>query len=459
MTSASLTDAPPRAEAVCAGPAGRPAAVADLAQVLEVFHRRLTRELDACFQACVHCGLCADSCHYFLATGDPEMTPAYRLEQIRKIYRRHFDWLGKVAPWWVGAEDLTEKALDELVEAAFGTCTACGRCTMNCTVGINMGLVTRLVRSLLVEAGRVPAGLQATVDMALKTGNQMGITREEMIETVQWLEEELRAAIGDPTARMPLDAVGARILYAINPREAKYFPLAMLAVAKIFHAVGEDWTLSSTSFDATNYGLFSGDDAAARIIAQRLADEIARLRSGLLVMTECGHGYRAMRWEGEDWLGRRYPFPVIHVLELFHGYLREGRLRLDPAKNPKPVTLHDPCNMVRHGGVIEPQRDLLRAAVLDFREMTPNREQNFCCGGGGGMLAMTEYAKRRVEAGRIKAEQIRATGAKVVAAPCHNCIDQLMELNKVYKLGVQIKTVSEILAEALILPAARREAA
>jgi Fe-S oxidoreductase len=436
-----------------AGGAACPQA-ADLAQVLEVFRRRLTRELDAGFQACVHCGLCADSCHYFLATGDPKMTPAYRLEQIRRIYRRHFDWLGRVAPWWVGAEDLTEKALNELVETAFGTCTACGRCTMNCTVGVNMGLVTRLVRSMLAEAGRVPAGLQATVDVALRTGNQMAITGEEMAETVQWLEEELQADLGDPTARMPLDKAGARVLYAINPREAKYFPLAMLAVAKVFHVVGEDWTLSRTAFDATNYGLFSGDDEAARAIARRLADEVARLGVGVLVMTECGHGYRAMRWEAENWLGKRFTFPVVHVLELFQRYLRQRRLRLNPSRNPKPVTLHDPCNLVRHGGVVEPQRELLRAAALDFREMTPNREQNFCCGGGGGMLAMTEYARRRVEAGRIKAEQIRATGAKVVATPCHNCIDQLMDLNKAYKLGVEIKTVSEILANAILPPGA-----
>jgi len=361
MTSAPTATAVPSAGKIAPREGGRCPASADvnLEQVLEVFRRRLSRELDAYFQACVHCGLCADSCHYFLATGDPKMTPAYRFEQIRKIYRRHFDWLGKVAPRWVGAEDLTEKTLDELVETAFGTCTACGRCTMNCAVGINMGMVTRLVRSLLVEAGRVPAGLQATVDMTVRTGNQMGITQEEMVETVQWLEEELQAALGDPTARMPLDKAGARVLYAINPREAKYFPLALLAAGKIFHAVGEDWTLSSTTFDATNYGLFSGDDAAARAIAQRLADEVARLRAGALVMTECGHGYRAMRWEAENWLGRRFPFPVIHVLELFQGCLREGRLRLDPMKNTKPVTLHDPCNMVRHGGVIEPQRELL----------------------------------------------------------------------------------------------------
>ncbi len=83
--------------------------------------------------------------------------------------------------------------------------------------------------------------------------------------------------------------------------------------------------------------------------------------------------------------------------------------------------------------------------------MSPNREENFCCGGGGGQLAMGRYKAKRLQAGRIKAEQIRATGARTVVAPCHNCIDQLMELNKEYGLGVTIKTVAEMVADALIL--------
>jgi Fe-S oxidoreductase len=63
---------------------------------------------------------------------------------------------------------------------------------------------------------------------------------------------------------------------------------------------------------------------------------------------------------------------------------------------------------------------------------------------------MARYKQRRLQAGGVKAEQIRATGAKVVVAPCHNCIDQLMELNKEYQLNVQIKTVAEMVAEALV---------
>jgi Fe-S oxidoreductase len=115
------------------------------------------------------------------------------------------------------------------------------------------------------------------------------------------------------------------------------------------------------------------------------------------------------------------------------------------------MTLHDPCNLVRAGGVIEQQRYLLRNAVVDFVEMTPNRVDNYCCGGGGGQLSMGEYRDRRVAAGRTKADQIRRTGARVVATPCHNCIDQLSELNQVYGLNVEIKTLSEIVADALII--------
>jgi Fe-S oxidoreductase len=81
----------------------------------------------------------------------------------------------------------------------------------------------------------------------------------------------------------------------------------------------------------------------------------------------------------------------------------------------------------------------------------PQREKNFCCGGGGGQLSMSRYTSRRLKAGGIKAEQIKKTGARIVVAPCHNCIDQLSELNKEYKLGVEIKTISEIVADALVL--------
>jgi len=170
-----------------------------------------------------------------------------------------------------------------------------------------------------------------------------------------------------------------------------------------------------------------------------------------LVLPECGHGFNSNRWEAPEWLAKKYGFPVKSILEVVLDLIRDGRIKLDRTKNQKPITLHDPCNLVRLGGIVEEQRYILKESVSEFIEMTPNRQKNFCCGGGGGQLAMTNFSQRRLAVGQIKADQIARTGAKIVVTPCHNCIDQLMELNKHYRLGVEIKTVCEMVAEALVI--------
>ena len=340
---------------------------------------------------------------------------------------------------------------EEWVDTLFGRCTLCGRCALNCTMGINTPYLIRTGRSVLAELGLVPPGLQSTVDTALKTGNNMGIAKEDWIETVEWLEEELQAEVNDSEAKLPIDKKGAKILYTVNPREPKFFPLSILAVAKIFYSAGESWTFSSENYDVTNYGLYSGDDEAAGEMSDRLLQSLEKLESRILVLAECGHGFSSNRWEAPEWLRKKYGLSVKSILQVVAGYLREGSIRLDPSRNPKAITLHDPCNLVRLGGIVEEQRYILKHAASKFVEMTPNREKNFCCGGGGGQLAMTRFASRRLHAGKIKAEQIRKTGAEIVVAPCHNCIDQLMELNKHYKLGVETKTVCEIVANALVI--------
>jgi Fe-S oxidoreductase len=237
----------------------------------------------------------------------------------------------------------------------------------------------------------------------------------------------------------------------VNPREVKFFPLSLSAAAGVFHAAGESWTMSSKFYDVTNYGLYSGDDTAAARITGQVMEEAVRLGAEEVVLSECGHGFRSFRWEGPNWLGEKYGIKVRSILEVMLDYLEDGRIKVDPGKNAERVTLHDPCNLVRWGGVSEPQRKILAAVASDFVEMTPNREQNFCCGGGGGMLSMSEYGDVRVRSGVVKADQIRATGAKVVAAPCHNCADQLLEINKKYSLGVEVLSVCELVYNALVL--------
>lgn len=425
---------------------------ADLERAWATFRASLKGSEVAGLNACVRCGLCAESCHYFLTDRVPENVPAHKLGEVAAVFRRRLTAAGRLAPALVGAREFDRAAAAAWVDAAFGRCSLCGRCSLNCAVGIHIPSVLRAARGALASVGLIPEDLQGTVDTALETGNNMGVTRADFLETLEWLEEELRGETGDPSARIPVDERGAEFLFTANPREPKFFPLSLLASARVFHAARASWTIPSEGWDLTNYGLFSGDPAAGKALAQMHWDAMARLGCRTLVLGECGHGFAAQRWEGPEWLGAPHPFAVVSVLDLMDRWLAEGRLAVDPARNAAPVTLHDPCNLVRHGGIREPQRRILRRAAATFTEMAPHGEENFCCGGGGGQLGMARYRDRRLKAGSVKADQIRKTGAAVVVAPCHNCIDQLSELNKEYKLGVQIKTVAEVVADALVPP-------
>lgn len=423
----------------------------ELAQrAMEAFKKRLTRQAVASLQVCVHCGQCAETCHYYLTSADPRMSPVYKMDRVRKVYKRTVDWLGRVAPGWVGAQDLDAELLQEWVELAYGACTMCRRCWVNCPMGVDPAQVLGLARGVLTELGMTPKGLQATVNVHLEHGNNMGVSEADFVDTLQWMEEELQAEVDDPSVRIPINKPHARVVYTFNPREVKYFPHLIQAAAKIFNAAGEDWTVSTEGWDATNYALFSFDPVAGHQLAKRLEDAVNHLAADVLVMAECGHGFRSQRWEGENWAGHRYPFKVMSFVELQAQYIQEGRFKLDPTRNTKRVTYHDPCNQVRSGGVVEEPRYILKHTVMDFVEMEPHGVDNFCCGGGGGMLSMTEFAKARIAAGKIKADQIKATGAQIVATSCHNCLDQLMELNKHYKLDVKVQNLSELVAAAIV---------
>ncbi len=399
--------------------------------------------------ACVACGLCAETCHIYQAEPEPANHPGVKAGRVIRHYRRYHTFLGKYAPWLVGAQDLTAESLDELVDTVYGRCTACGRCGLHCSIGLDIAAIIRAGRNVCAAVGSVPEGLQRTVDNQLETGNQMAITEEELLSTAEWLAGDLQLEMGDDGVEIPVDRKGARVLYLINPREVKFFPLSLMAAAGVFHAADESWTIPGKFYDVTNYGFYSGDDESAGELTRRVIERAEALGVEEIILSECGHGFRSFRWEGPNWMGREYPVAVRSILELLEEYIESGRIKVDPAKNAERVTLHDPCNLVRWGGISEPQRRVLRKVVTDFVEMTPNRKDNYCCGGGGGMLSMSEYGERRVASGAAKADQIRATGAKIVATPCHNCADQLIELSKKRQLGVEIQAVVELVYNAL----------
>jgi Fe-S oxidoreductase len=418
---------------------------------LEVLSSHEDSKLITHLNSCVHCGLCANSCLYYKVDANEHYVPAKKVDIVASIYRRYNTFLGRNVPWLTKARDLDETSVSELVDLLFGSCTMCGRCTTHCSIGVDINYVVRKGREMLSAMGYVPETLQSTVNAAIDTGNNMGITTEEFVGTLKWLEDDLKYELNDESAEIFIDQKGKDLLYTLNPREPKFFPLSISAMAKVFYAAKESWTLSTKMYDVTNYAFFSGNMKEANIIAQRMDDEMKNMDAKKCILAECGHGSRAFKWEGPNYLQRKLPYEVITSVELLAQYIRDGRIKLNKDRLKEVVTLHDPCNLAREGGIIEEQRFILKSLTTNFVEMTPRGADNFCCGGGGGQLAMSEYNERRMKIAKIKADQIRDTGASIVATPCHNCVDQLIQIDAHYKLGVKIMTLAELVADALIL--------
>jgi Fe-S oxidoreductase len=428
------------------------------------FKARTNRQHAFSFAACVHCGTCNDSCHYYVATGEPEMTPAAKMDKIRQVYKAQNDWLGKIVPGWVGAKEIqTDEELEELRDVVFGSCTGCRRCTVNCPFGVDTAILVGLARSCLVDEGIAPEGILHVMKDQWEIGNQMGITDEEYIETLDWIEEELQEEFEDPDYKIPMDKEGADFVYVVNPREIKYDPRSLQAAFKIFYVAGLNWTMGSSGWDNTNFGLFTGKADLGGHMGNLAYDHAKKLGVKQMVISECGHGLRSTKWEAPNWgKANPLPFEIISLLELMVDLINTGKIILDPSRNPHPVTYHDPCNLSRSCGMTEEPRFCLKRACLDFREMTPNRADSYCCTGGGGAMSMSEYAGRRLEVATVKAEQIRETGAAICATACHNCVDGLSDLIKKYEVKfeypdgklkpVTAPNVCELVAEAIVIP-------
>lgn len=423
-----------------------------LEKMEELLPTKLNRIVSTSLAGCIHCGMCSDACHYSVSIPeDKTLLPAYKADRFRKWYKYRFDWLGRIFPSFVGARKLDKELSEELYDKLWGGCTMCRRCTFNCPMGVDYGMLVRAARGIMTAVGRVPQHLQDTIDTHYNYGNNMGVQKDEFIETIEWIEEELQDEEGCADFKIPLDKKGARYMLTLNPREPKYYPLTIQATAKVLNAAGIDFTISSRYWDLTNYAMFNGIDPDAKLFAQWLADEMERLGCEYLMAGECGHGYRGIRWELANWVPG-VSFKFTSSMELFAELIDQRRIKLDKAVwDGHRFTYHDSCNIARSGGVTEEPRTIIRAAVNDFVEMEHNRENSFCCGGGGGALAMPEFSERRIASGKIKADEIRATGADVVLQSCHNCTDQLKEICEHYGIKAKVMNLAELLAPALIL--------
>lgn len=414
-------------------------------------HSNYRLALDQYVRISAKCSRCTSKCQVYLATGDPKDVPCHRSELLLGVYRRHFTIAGLLRARLLGDPGLTDDRVQEMADA-FYNCTACRRCQFDCPMGIDHGLITHLGRYILSEIGIAPRALVVSTREQLtgSSGNTSAIPVPALLDSLAFLSEEMKDEKGlDIT--FPIDQEGAEYLFLPAVSDFIMEADTLMGNAAVFRATGDSWTIGTGYFDGINYGLFYSDHVLEHVL-RKVQAEADRLKVKKILIGECGHASRSAKYFYPTYCGGKKARPVLNIMEYTYQAWREGRLKLAANAIAEPVTYHDPCNIARPGWIVEQPRELLKAFCPDYVEMTPNRRDNICCGGGGGTVSIDEIRPyRTLVGGRLKAEQIRATGAKYCVAPCANCKKQLRELLEDHRIDCQVVGLHDLLYKAIVL--------
>ena len=394
----------------------------------------------AYLDACIHCGMCAEACHYYVATGDPQYTPVWKLEPFKQAYKREAGPLAPLYRLFGLKKKVTAEQLEEWQHLLYDSCTVCGRCSLICPVGIDIATLVSMARHGMYKAGLVPHELHAVAERAEVDGSPLGITPKLFEQRLEWMEDEHEVDIN-------INQEKADVLAVMSSIEIQKYPDAMAATAKILNAMGESWTFRTDGFEATNFGLLSGNLELQRKNSMRVIETAIKVGAKLVLLPECGHAYMALRWMGANIYGKPLPFKVQHVSEYLADALNSGKLKVK--KVDKSVTFHDPCQVSRRGGATQAPRDVMRHLGVDFREMQNGGDYNWCCGGGGGVVTIHRADELRYKVFKLKMDQVEATEADALLSSCANCRQSFDDAQNHYNWKYTAESLLELVAENL----------
>ncbi|MGK7345555.1 MAG: sulfate reduction electron transfer complex DsrMKJOP subunit DsrK [Candidatus Nitrospinota bacterium M3_3B_026] len=419
---------------------------------------------------CVKCGSCADKCHYYIGTGDPNNMPVARQELLRKVYRKYFTVGGKVAPGLVRAEELTEDVLDDWWNY-FHQCSQCRRCSVFCPYGIDTAEISMAAREIMDSIGMGQKYCNEILNKVLNAGNNLGLQKNALANTLEFVEEDVEEEDG-VAVKYPLDQKGADVL--LIPPSADFFSSPHIegftGYGKVFHEAGVSWTVSSHASEFANFGMFIGNFEVMRKVAHRIREAAEDLGVKRIIVGECGHAWRVgySFWNTLigpwDFLDPKYKNPT-HIVEFTLDLIKRDGIKIDKTANDEHVvTFHDSCNVARAsrmgdrpGGQFELPRELIRAVCNNYVDMDEDtiREKTFCCGGGGGLLT-DELMNVRVRGAQPRAEALKdvmdRNGVNTMASICAICKAQFTKVLPYYGIDMDVvASVHQLVSNAIVL--------
>jgi len=278
-------------------------------------------------------------------------------------------------------------------------------------------------------------------DVSISKGESIDLIKQGFIDGLKRLENEVIEKWKIEAGRIPIptEVKDADILYVALAGAHSIIP-----AAAVFNAAKENWTLSF--FEAVNFGAFVGDPSKTKLIMDRIINEAKRLNVKEVCICECGTAFRVLKQ-----MSGKQPFKVSSITQVHARYIRDKRIKVEKNIFKGTITYHDPCQMARNGGVMDEPRYILNHLTDNFTDMSKKPEDNWCCGGGGGLVALGDDTHDfRMKSAKVKADQVKATHSSLLVTACENCHSQLSDLNKYYKMDVDVKFLTSMVADSLI---------
>lgn len=155
------------------------------------------------------------------------------------------------------------------------------------------------------------------------------------------------------------------------------------------------------------------------------------------IITNCPACFKVFAQDYKESLGDKWNIEAEHIVITLIKAIKAKKISL---KNLNlTVTFHDPCHLGKQMKIFDEPREILKAAGITVKEMKLNKENSFCCGGGGGLKSNFPELSGHIAKERM--EMAKETGANILVTPCPMCYLNMKENAE----GVDVREFGELL--------------
>jgi Fe-S oxidoreductase/nitrate reductase gamma subunit len=377
------------------------------------------------FDACARCGRCEEVCPATISGMD--YSPRVLIQSFKDIMQTSL-----VHPKNENGHQVNGDIFNQETTWA---CSTCGACILTCPTFVNpVDEVIDIRRYQVLTTGKMPKSVGDTLRNMERQGNPWGIPPQDRGKWAEGLN-----------IRQAQPGVETDVLLFLGCSMA--FDERNKKVARSIVKL-----LENNQIDYAYLGLDEGccGETARRLGHEYLFQVMAEQNIELLsefkfkrIVTQCAHCFNTIKNEYPQFGGN---FEVLHLTQFLQSLSIDFEsVSMGGNGDSSRVAYHDPCYLGRYNDVYEPSRELLDSANLDRVEMGRNKQNSFCCGGGGGQMWLETDAETRMNRNRL--EEALAVQTDIIATACPYCLTMFDDAINSQGLGDQIKVmdISEIL--------------